>query len=97
MASTKFKIITTLETEVLYETANRLEALWRPQLTSMGINLITVDKHSLFGTAINAPITCKDGVVRKLKEIYSEDLAQHITNLVIKRLKAVNLKPVSMD
>jgi len=100
MAETKakpFKIITTVKSEVLYATADRLEGLWKPQLESMGLNLVTASKRYLFGVIMNAPVICKDGIVRKLDEIYTIDLAQHIANLVVKRLQSVNLKPVSLS
>ena len=97
MATKAFKVITELKDELRYTTADRLEEVLRPQLEKMDISVHTTPRGKVFGAIMRAPIKCKDGKTRMLKEMYAEPIAIHITNLTISRLTTINFTPIDVE
>lgn len=67
-----------LSTAKRYQVADSMSPAFR--------RLATVERRSAFGVVINAPIKI-NGKSTSLKQEFSDDIACHITNLVLRRVQ----------
>ena len=58
-------------------------------------NLATVERNSAFGVVINSPIKL-NGKQTTLKQAFSEEIATHITNLVLRRVQGSVTPEISL-
>lgn len=80
-------MISRLSAEKKYRVADAMAGAFR--------NLATVERNLAFGVVINAPIKLNNKQTT-LKQAFSEEIATHITNLVLRRVQGSVAPEISL-